>query len=1366
MQLRPLAPIFAVLLAVFHAAAFTPLSAASAPADTPPEAPGPRFPVTGSVTDTDGAPVEGARVYLAAYLSDYEVASRVFERRGVERTFDRTTTDAGGRYRLRAPAGGLFRVIVAADNFRPIQRRTGAVTAPVQLPPAPLPAATTAGVVLFDDDGAPIADAAVAAWPDPNRSSASDWLPYNPPTRSDESGQAHLRAGADEYPTLTVARADGAPMWLTLGKSSAELETAPGQPMAVRAVDREGRPVPGALFFLGQLPLARADGDGRATLFVSYSGVDAEVSDGVLSGSVSLRLPTPTDGGAPRAEPREPAETVVVLEPPRTVSGRVIDARRRVPVAEALVWSWADPSAAVRTDGLGRFELPLPDRPVEAAAAGYKANSAEVDAEVGALADLVLEPAAAVSGVVTAGGSPVADAQVGVLPVGPDGGIPPTTATDGQGRFHLSTLDVDTAYELHASAPGFATALKSLAPLGVGEVSPPVNVTLMAPLRAFGHVIDADEHPLAGASVDLLVGGDPEALRRVLVRTGFSPPPLAATTDAAGRFEIDGIDPGTYRLRARSPGLAPTRVPGLALDHPDDGPQGPIDLGTIVVVAGAAVDGLVTDPGGRPLPDVSITTVPAMRSVTAFLETRLDDAAPVLSDESGRFRLDSLIPGETLTLALRKEGWIGETTSVTAPDADRPPSEISLVMRRAVTLVVQVHDEDRRPVPNANVALYFPAGGSAGVHFTDASGRASLGPLAAGTYSLSVAAEGYLPDLRTGLEISGHSPLDIELRRGVEIRGVVLSPDDTPVAGATVSSPGAGRAQATTDGDGAFRLGGLEPGRRLVIAQHPKWGVVRAGVEVARSDDGGNPVVELRFPAGVTVQGVVLDESEGTPVAGAAVQLDVGTGAPNLAGRPVTPVTADGDGRFTFPNVPPGVYTPSASHADYARTAGEPFEASRTPVRGLRLELGRGEAIAGRLLGVDLSALSRVQVRLLSDRFESRTASPDFEGLFLVDRVSAGTWTIRADVDGRTRSETLSVEDGDGVVEVEIDLEAGADVDGTVSRGGAPAGGLWVIATHRDERAEFSARSGPDGRFTLRGLEAGDYRVDIRNARGDGLHHALVPVDGPWDFELRTGVVAGHVLDPDGVGLAAELFLSVNYGPGVTRGGRRYVADRSGRFALGELADGGYRLTAKAIGFAELRRPFDVVDGEELDLEIVLTPSEGLRLRPVRADGGRPSQLTVATVPPSGQGFTVTSVAVDADGLLHLPFLAPGTQTLVVREEGGPSLELTVGVAGSGRQPIDVRLPRGGRLTVDATALFDAGHAVDAQVLRDDGTPHRSIGGFYGHLRQDLLRGPAGPTPWPLVAGEYEVLVTADDGREWLIPVAVVDGADVRVTVP
>ncbi|MEO1370133.1 MAG: hypothetical protein AAFX50_23365, partial [Acidobacteriota bacterium] len=89
-------------------------------------------------------------------------------------------------------------------------------------------------------------------------------------------------------------------------------------------------------------------------------------------------------------------------------------------------------------------------------------------------------------------------------------------------------------------------------------------------------------------------------------------------------------------------------------------------------------------------------------------------------------------------------------------------------------------------------------------------------------------------------------------------------------------------------------------------------------------------------------------------------------------------------------------------------------------------------------------------------------------------------------------------------------------------------------------------------------------------------------------------------------------------------------------------------------------------------------------------------------------------------------------------------------------------LPRGGRLSVDVRSLLDAGLEVNVQVLRPDGAGHRSIGGFDGAVRQSLLRS-AGPTP--LVAGRYEVVITAD-GREWRRPVTVTDGADIRVTAP
>jgi hypothetical protein len=116
-----------------------------------------------------------------------------------------------------------------------------------------------------------------------------------------------------------------------------------------------------------------------------------------------------------------------------------------------------------------------------------------------------------------------------------------------------------------------------------------------------------------------------------------------------------------------------------------------------------------------------------------------------------------------------------------------------------------------------------------------------------------------------------------------------------------------------SDGDGRYRIEGLEPGALSIEATHPDY--VRTVKDIdARA---GVNVVNLDLGGGSEVSGRVLD-AEGAPVAGAWVRL-----APKGRewGGPDT--TSAADGSFQIKGTTDGEYALSAGKQGYASSRGE-----------------------------------------------------------------------------------------------------------------------------------------------------------------------------------------------------------------------------------------------------------------------------------------------------------------------------------------------------------------------------------------------------------------------------------------------------------
>jgi protocatechuate 3,4-dioxygenase beta subunit len=150
---------------------------------------------------------------------------------------------------------------------------------------------------------------------------------------------------------------------------------------------------------------------------------------------------------------------------------------------------------------------------------------------------------------------------------------------------------------------------------------------------------------------------------------------FSGATDAGGRFEVKGIDPGRYRLRVIRNGFITQAY----------GQRTPNDPGTILALSpgqdlkdllfrllpSAVIAGRIRNENGDPLPWVRVS---ALRATYLRGKRKLSSEVTVLTNDLGEYRLFGLRPGRYFVSAAYKPGQRLEPSEA---DEDEQPADTS-----------------------------------------------------------------------------------------------------------------------------------------------------------------------------------------------------------------------------------------------------------------------------------------------------------------------------------------------------------------------------------------------------------------------------------------------------------------------------------------------------------------------------------------------------------------------------------------------------------------------------------------------------------------------------------------------------------------
>jgi protocatechuate 3,4-dioxygenase beta subunit len=909
--------------------------------------------------------------------------------------------------------------------------------------------------------------------------------------------------------------------------------------------------------------------------------------------------------------------------------------------------------------------------------------------------------------------------------------------TDAEGRFRIEGLPPETDFKMAAlvvGGPGIRVEGKSAA---AGEEGI-LDVTLPSTREVTVTLVDTDGRPVHGARgslsprcpddeppPDRWMRFDPDLARderaALVLEESVADPALESlgeTSGEDGRVAFAARAPRCHTLSWSGEGfLSGERV----IEVPD---AAPVDLGEIELARAGAISGRVVDFDGAPVPRLRVGATKVRPEEGEGAENAPEWAmrnSP--TDTSGRFEIDGLEEGNYRLEVVSERRW-GEELPWTAdplPPTPRGTRDVEIRLRGAGVLDGRVVDAlNGEPLAGAwAVVTETKSGGVLGALFGGADegpprqtntpvgddGRFRLG-LAGARYRVQIRKSGYLP-ATTSVTISVDEVArleDVAIERGATIRGVVLSPQDVPLAGARVGladdapfslaafeqlgafgedSPPS-LASTVSDMAGDFTLTGVPAGTVRLRVYHTECapldetlhdlapGEVREGV-VLRTHDGG------------AVEGVLTGKG-GRPIPRALVAA---ASLQDVQGARV--ITTDERGRFRLDRLPQGqhyvVAVPSGKPEDM--TLPRQIDVQPGLVTRARLTSGGGISVEGRVLLAG-APLARAQLGFarVGSPFGGTPKAPvtGEDGSYRTLLLSPGEYivAVRAEEPAINVSRTLTVPaEGGALPDLVVSAPASLEVEVLGPDGGPvvgaeislfPGEALTLLDPLSRGTVKSDRTTDEEGLARFAGIGPGRHRLWVR-AEGLGSSLAVARVR-EGDDEASVSVelpghrtVHGSVFNDEGRPVRQAVLVMIEEGGEAVSLEKPWTTDAGGLFELSGAPDREMILAVAANAYGLALVPLD--RGED-DLEITLARAGGADVLLEGSSGGgvdavlgieTASGMHLAPGALAGVQFLLGGTTTpDAEGWVRLRGLEPGRYTLTAfrggREAGSTSLTI------------------------------------------------------------------------------------------------------------
>ncbi|MFM8981062.1 MAG: carboxypeptidase regulatory-like domain-containing protein [Planctomycetia bacterium] len=785
-----------------------------------------------------------------------------------------------------------------------------------------------------------------------------------------------------------------------------------------------------------------------------------------------------------------------------------------------------------------------------------------------------------------------------------------------------------------------------------------------------GIVLDSRRQPVAGARVTLHA-----APANAWWVTPDRAPLAEAPSAADGTFLVGPAPAGRIKVRAEAKGYAP----GIAVLASRGGRvEVLLDVGGSLVVT-------VVDAKGARVPGAAVQHLsPGWGNVVVCEAT---------TGPEGIAQLPDVPTGAGQVIVLKAgQGMVRQPEVGIAPGK---VTETTVVLQGVRSLTGRVLDaETQRPVTGARVTVaypFVPGLESPSAASTDTEGRYTLPVEVPVGEQFEVGAQHEAYGTRVAwLNFNETRPgvmqHDITLASALPpIVGLVQGRDGGPVAGATVTyggqMPHMKPPSATTDAEGRFELAAptwLEPGTQAwVVAMHPREGVGHGNAQAARRGEARPKEVVLRLAGQGTVAGSVADGA-GQPVGGATVTLAPdweamrramreGRGGdwqginllndPLVQGRLVA--VSDAGGAFSIEGVPLGAFVATAQWGALAASsetalAVRPGETVRTS-----LVLSEGGTIAGSVQDDGGQPIAGAMVWAQPAEGRNRRAATypstrtQADGRFELRGLSAGGWQLQAHASGFAAGSQVPAEAG--ARDVLLPLKRQAWLEGEVLLQGQPYAGTFAVTlkrrpgpdgkNRRDEGnwggTEQQQFNHPEGRFTCRGLQGGEYVVGASTTDGlVALEEVVVRVvdgqgAGPVRLRLEAGATLRVSVEAAGGGPLKGAWIYAQPLPGQSSGGDGSArSDEAGQAFLRGLGSGTYRITVGTEQGVTWNETVELARGGETTLRMAERRPGRVRIVVLDAAGQPQARVRPMLLDSAGNEQHPNWQLLQADGLI------------------------------------------------------------------------------------------------------------------------------------